>query len=163
MSGSKVYLILAALTLLFCILCFVWGYGRGYKNGAECTNTTRVDTLVIRDTFVQYSPIEVEKREVCKVYLPVDTVRLHDTLYVEVTREQKVYRDTNYTAWVSGILPALDSIQIYNTTKIVTKYQVRKAPRFGFSAQLGFGGMYGIVNHCWDVGPYLGVGVHYKF
>lgn len=156
-------LIAATLVICACLACFVWGFQRGHKQGAEGTITTRVDTLYLRDTIVQYRPKEVAKIEVCKVYLPGDTIRLHDTLYIQATREQKTYEGEQYTAWVSGVLPELDSIHIYNTTKIVTRHEVKQAPRWGFSVQLGIGGQYGIVHRKFDCGPYLGVGVHYRF
>ena len=37
---------------------------------------------------------------------------LDDTLVVDLPRRQLVYEDESYTAWVSGVVPALDSIAV---------------------------------------------------
>ena len=75
-------------------------------------------------------------------YLVTDTIRLNDTLLVEVPVEQKRYDDSLYTAWVSGYQPALDSIRLHQPTIVetVTRTIVKPSPR-------------------WSIGPAVGAGV----
>ena len=67
---------------------------------------------------------------------------------------QKVYRDTTYTAWVSGYAAALDSIEVYPRTLIVrqTAPSAAKPRRWSFSIQAGIG----LTPK--GVQPYVGVG-----
>ena len=69
---------------------------------------------------------------------------------------QQVYRDTTYTAWVSGYAAALDSIEVYPRTLIVrqTALPAAKPRRWSFGIQAGYGytpkGMQ----------PYVGIGIN---
>ncbi|MDD6751565.1 MAG: hypothetical protein PUE06_05400, partial [Bacteroidales bacterium] len=93
-----------------------------------------------------------------------DTLWLHDTLYVNLPREQRTYTDSTYTAWISGYRPQLDSIQIYpqtttitNTTTITHK---PKKPHFSIGIQTGYG--VSIINNQVRPAPYLGIGISYQ-
>mgnify|MGYP003291603674 CR=1 FL=1 len=74
-------------------------------------------------------------------YLVTDTIRLNDTLLVEVPVEQKRYDDSLYTAWVSGYQPQLDSIALHQPTIVetVTRTIVKPAPRFSIGPSVGAG------------------------
>jgi len=55
------------------------------------------------------------------IFVRKDSVIIqHDTVQVVIAREQKYYRDSLYQAWVSGINPRLDSINVAEKT-IITK------------------------------------------
>lgn len=117
----------------------------------DTITTVRVDT--IRDTV----PVPVYEKVVdsfpIRVPVPGDTIRDTTILYLPIT--QKVYRDSLYTAYVSGYRAKLDSIEVYSQTQAVT---IRETPkrRWGLGVQVGYG-MAGIVAH-----PYVGVGVSYN-
>ena len=68
---------------------------------------------------------------------------------------QQVYRDTTYTAWVSGYRPQLDSIEVYPRTLIVrqTAPPAAKPRRWSMGVQAG----YGLTPK--GLQPYVGVGV----
>lgn len=108
---------------------------------------TRVDT--IRDTI----PVPVYVRVVDSVPVPVfipvlgDTVR--DTVYLLIT--QKVYRDSLYTAYVSGYRAKQDSIEVYGRTNTITIREQSRRKRWGLGVQAGN-----------RAGPYVGVGVSYN-
>ncbi len=74
-----------------------------------------------------------------------------DSLSISLPITQKVYRDSTYTAYVSGFDARLDSIQVYSKVITVTKRQ--KPPRFNIGLQAG----YGITPK--GMQPYIGVGV----
>jgi hypothetical protein len=124
----------------------------------------RVDTLVIRDTITQYEPIYKEIHKVEKVLVPVvDTMRVIDTLYVYLEREQVVWQDSLSRVYASGILPQIDSVQHYITERIVTNevtIQVKKPCRWGVGVHAGYGA--GLSNGKVIVSPYIGVGISYN-
>lgn len=74
---------------------------------------------------------------------------------VEVPIEQKVYEDSTYKAWVSGYLPSLDSINVYQRTEVITVTKFQKQKRWslgiGLGATLGADG---------KVRPGITLGVH---
>ena len=124
----------------------------------------RVDTLVIHDTIMQYEPIYKEIHKVEKVLVPVvDTVRVTDTLYVYVDREQLVWQDSLSRVYASGIMPQIDSVQHFITERIVTNevtIQVKKPCRWGIGVHAGYGA--GLSNGKVIVSPYIGVGISYN-
>ncbi len=68
---------------------------------------------------------------------------------------QQVYRDTTYTAWVSGYAAALDSIEVYPRTLIVrqTALPAARPRRWSFGIQAG----YGLTPR--GMQPYVGLGL----
>ena len=129
-------------------------------NGGGETPTPKVDTLVIRDTIKVTEPISVTKRVVDSIFVPVtDTLRLRDTLYVYLEREQVRWEDSLSVVYASGVKPHVDSV-IHHVEQLVTTeeipvIQVRKT-KWGIGMQAGFG--------AWKDGltPYVGVGVSYN-
>ena len=71
-----------------------------------------------------------------------DTIIKHDTTFVQLPRQEKVYRDSSYMAIVSGYLPSLDQIEVYNKTQTITKIVFvpeRKRWGFGLGPTVGLG------------------------
>lgn len=79
-----------------------------------------------------------------------------DTLRAAVPLMQKEYRDSNYTAWVSGFMPRLDSIEVRSKVVTVTK-MVEKDHFKTFNLGLTGGIGYGVLTRKPDV--FVGVGV----
>ena len=149
--------------LLFVTIFFV-GVGVGYVGFGRGNEVVAADTVYRRDT-VRWPIVRdsVVTRYVTRrlAVMRVDTVRQSDTVRAVDTIEvslpivQKVYKDTNYTAWVSGYEPKLDSITIAN--KIVTRTNTvskNKNKRFSLGVQTGFN----VINKK----PYFGVGITYN-
>lgn len=141
------------------LLSLVW---RRCADSTEVVTDTiikvvKVDRPIVRDsTIVKY--------EVVRLPIAADTICVSDTIkdsvFVQVPIEQKVYSDSNYTAWVSGYNPRLDSISITHTevsfhNKLVNNSKGSK--RLYLGIQVG----YGITPR--GMQPYLGLGVSYKF
>lgn len=116
------------------------------------------DSIIRIDTIRDTVPVPVYVRVVDSVPVPVvipilgDTVR--DTIYLPIT--QKVYRDSLYTAYVSGYRAKLDSIEVYGRTNTITIRERARLSRWGLGVQAG----YGWVGN--RAGPYVGVGVSYN-
>lgn len=149
--------------LLFATI-FCVGVGVGYVGFGRGKEIVRADTVYRRDT-VRW-PIardSVVTRYVTRrlavmrvdTMRQCDTVRAIDTVEVSLPIVQKVYRDTNYTAWVSGYEPRLDSISVRHRTIIETR-TVTARGRWGVGLGVGLGVGSG--------GPGVGVGfgVFYK-
>lgn len=76
----------------------------------------RTDTLTIRDTIIVFKPVVKTIRTIDTIYIAkshIDTVLRSDTVFIGLPREQRHYEESNYSAWVSGYNPQLDSLQIY--------------------------------------------------
>ena len=112
--------------------------------------TNRIDT--VRDTI----PVPVYESVVDSfpfvVPVPSDTVR--DTVYLPIT--QKIYKDSLYTAYVSGYRAKLDSIEVYSKTRAMFIRERAKRKRFGLGVQAG----YGFSGN--KASLYVGVGVSYN-
>ena len=116
----------------------------------------KVDRPIVREsTIVRYKVVQLP--------IAADTICVSDTIkdsvFVEVPIEQKVYSDSNYTAWVSGYLPRLDSISITHQEVSFHNRLVNNngSKRLYLGIQVG----YGITPR--GLQPYLGLGVSYKF
>ena len=118
----------------------------------------KVDRPIVREsTIVKYEVVQLP-------IVAADTICVSDTIkdsvFVQVPIEQKVYSDSNYTAWVSGYRPRLDSISITHQevsfhNRLVNNSKGSK--RLFIGIQVG----YGITPR--GMQPYLGLGVSYKF
>lgn len=152
------------LFLLLFIAVFCVGVGVGYVGFGRGKEVVRADTIyrsdtvrwpIVRDSVVtryvtrRLAVMRVDTLRQC------DTVRAVDTVEVSLPIVQKVYRDTNYTAWVSGYEPRLDSISVRHRTIIETR-TVRERGRWGVGLGVGLG--------VGSRGPGVGVGfgVFYK-
>lgn len=78
-----------------------------------------------------------------------------DSVTISLPITQKVYRDSTYTAYVSGFDAKLDSIKVFSQMVTVTKKE--PPPAFTFGVQAG----YGITPA--GMQPYIGLGVQYNF
>lgn len=145
------------------ILSYIIGRRDGFNSAVE-TEAEKVDTIYVRDTITQYKPILEERVVLKKVLVPVtDTLRIHDTLYVYLEREQVVWQDSLSRVYASGILPQIDSVQHYITERIVTKevtIHVKKPCKWGIGVHGGYG--IGLSNGKVIVSPYIGVGISYN-
>lgn len=149
--------------LILIIASFSIGRCEGKKAIIPVCNE-RVDTLVIRDTITQYEPIYKEIHKVEKVLVPVvDTMRVTDTLYVYLEREQVVWQDSLSRVYASGILPQIDSVQHFVSERIVTRELtkvVKKPCRWGIGIHAGYGGT--LNDGRVFASPYIGIGISYN-
>ena len=134
------------------------------KKGAIPVCEEKVDTLFICDTITQYEPIYKEIRKVERVLVPVvDTLRLTDTLYVYLDREQVVWQDSLSRVYASGILPQIDSVHHFINERVVTRELtkvVKKPCRWGIGVHGGYG--VGLDNGKVIASPYIGIGISYN-
>ena len=124
------------------------------------------DTVTLWDTIPHWypKPVEVQRVRTEFKFLPMvktsvrtDTFTMHDSVLVEVPIESKHYNAPEYDAWVSGYMPSLDSINVYQRTEYITETITRHKPpnRLSFGIQAGYG--YGFRSKTWE--PYVGAGL----
>lgn len=77
-----------------------------------------------------------------------------DSANVEIPIMQKVYKDSTYTAYISGYKPNLDSLFVYPRTNVV---QIREKPK---RWSVGIGAGYGICKDGFT--PCISVCIQYK-
>ncbi len=132
-------------------------------NGQMTDGAVKVitDTRTILSTIRLEKPkaIDSMKRADKPVILTVtekEIVYIHDSVYVYLPTETKLYQDSLYSAQVSGVQPSLDWIDVYPKTKIVTISDKIRTPKWGIGVTLGYGvGKEGLT-------PYIGLGVQYN-
>lgn len=158
-----------ALMLAFIVLIGVMTYD--FYVTHKLIKQTRTEIIEVRDTIekISFDTIFVDRPIAYKVKeIKHDTVRItdvkHDSVDVILPVIYKEYRDSTYSAWISGYQDVnLDSIQVYqknifteiNNTKYVTKYKNRP---FSLGLQVGYG--FDFMNR--QCSPYVGVGLQYN-
>lgn len=130
------------------------------RNAPQEPQSIRVDTLFIRDTIKVTEPVYVTRRMVDSVLVPVtDTIKLRDTLYVFLEREQIRWEDSLSVVYASGVRPEIDSVIHYAERMVIVKeipvVRVKKT-RWGVGIQAGAGATRD------GLTPYIGVGVSYN-
>ena len=142
---------------------FLIGQNRGLNQAIKGESEIS-DTLYIRDTIVQYEPVLEERIVLRKELIPVhDTLRLRDTLYVYLEREQVVWQDSLSKVYASGIMPQIDSVEHYVTERVVYETKTISVPsrkRWGIGIHAGYG--IGLANGSLVTSPYVGLGVSYN-
>ena len=103
------------------------------------------DTIVFYDTTRITSPAEIKYEKLTETLLvPIhDTLIIHDTTYVVLSRESREYRGEDYFARVSGCDPTLDVIEVYPKTKVISKMEtatqtVTKCNRLSLGAEVHY-------------------------
>ena len=145
----------------------------GKRKGDEKVTVVRDTVTVVKtDTVAKVLPVHDTSYVVRHVKVKVESGQSHlsgqsdlsesekDSVTLPV--EQKVYRDSDYVAWVSGVMPSLDSLNIFKRTETVTITETitrrEKASRWSVGLQGGYG--YGIKSKQFE--PFVGVGVSYR-
>ena len=157
---QNIFKIFICIYLIF--LGYIFCY---YQHKQDCVEdivkeVQLIKEKIVRDTIFSEKPVYINKQIV-----RTDTVQLYgikrDSVQVELPYISKEYRDSTYSAWVSGYKDVnLDSIEVYqknifteiNNTKYVTKYKNRP---FGFS--VGLGVTYSPVSNKIEPGVFLGI------
>ena len=155
---EKVMTILCVILLTFYVGMLI-GQKHRQKLPLEPTEI-KVDTLVIRDTIMQYKPIFVDKIKVDSVLIPVkDTIVIRDSVYIYMDREKVTWRDSLCEVYASGIMASVDSVRHFQEHKYITietQVPVKVRSHWGLGVNAGYGvGKGGFT-------PYIGVGISYN-
>lgn len=144
------------LTLFLALIFASFFLGRYTKADVEISKTdtitiARIDTIRL----TTFKPYKVIVKDTILV-AATDTLRINDTLFVNLPREQKTYRDSTYRVVISGYKPTLDSLEIYRKTITNTITLFEKQKRY-------YGiGIIGGVGYSDKVRPFIGVGAYLR-
>ena len=144
---------LVCILIAIAAFCIGFGAGQGERQeyGRDTIFSTEVHTIIKHDTCSFYYPMPV-------LCYKTDSIRIGDTI---LYREHKEYKDSNYTAYISGIDARMDSIFVYPkniyTERIETRTIRIKPKRWNVGLQAG----YGMTPKGFT--PYIGLGVSYIF
>ena len=151
------------------VLALLVGVGLGFMGGRAVFKPvgepeTQIDTIYYRDTITREKPVYLTRYIKDALRVPVtDTIRLRDTLWLDLPREVREYGDSTYRAVVSGFRPSLDRIDIYQRERTITRTVTLPSSRLGFGVQAGVGVVGAFSNPVPQVGYYIGVGATWKF
>ena len=112
----KLYAKIAGVVLVFLLaIAGLFSIGRCSRNQVPDPKIiVQVDTLYLHDTIRIEKPVPVITRTIDTFLVAVtDTIRIKDTVYLNLPREQRIFQDENFQAWISGYRPSLDSIHIF--------------------------------------------------
>lgn len=149
------------------ILSVLFSFVIGLTIGKECYQKplpspleVKVDTLIVHDTTKVVEPLILERTKLDSVLVPVtDTMRVHDTLFVYIEREKVMWQDSLCRVYASGIMPQVDSVEHFISTKVITiekAIPVKEKSRWGVGVSAGYGVGKG------GLSPYVGVGLSYN-
>ena len=163
MNNLKIWAVSILTAFLFGALASYFAV-KGHFQAKLATLAPKEIQVVKRDTLRLNSPILREIHKVTHDTIKIvmnDTIVRRDTVYLE--REQRVYEDDEYKAFVSGFQPRLDSIYVYPKTIYETKVSTRKEWRqFTYGVQVGVGVVMPF-NSSPSFGGYVGIGIGYNF
>ena len=151
MKGKSILILVLLLFAL--VLGFILGRGKkGEERVKERIKTevvTKYDTIKdvapkpVHDTIVKWQATRVPKEHLRDL---TEMTKGSDSVDVTLPITQRTYRDSNYTAWVSGYQPKLDSIHTYNkmvyTTRTIERTITKPPRKWGIGINAGYG--YGI-------------------
>ena len=165
MNNLKIWAVTLLTAFLFGALASYFAVKGPFQAKLEDL-TPDVIQVIKRATLRLNSPIlrEIHKvtHDTIKIVLN-DTIVRRDTIYLE--REQRVYEDEEYKAFVSGFQPRLDSIYVYPKTIYETRFATQNEwRRITFGLQVGVGGVIPLFSSSDpSLGAYIGVGIGFRF
>lgn len=152
---------ISSYVIIIIALCFVLLFINNCQPQKEkVVEKVKIEYVIKHDTITIEKPVPI-------VEYKYKTIR--DTFYVEskpieveIPISQKVYSDPNYTAYVSGFKPNLDSIRLYRKDSLIYTTIEREITKYrnDYSRwSLGLSGGYALTNK--GLSPYIGVSVNY--
>ena len=157
---TKLLEISAIFGTVFALLIGSYYLGKSHARTIEIPGETiriveeRVDTVKVY--YPQLKLVTITD----SLYIPVtDTLTVHDTTFVKVPREEKVYEEKDcYYAVVSGYKASLDFLEVYNKETTITINH--DYSRWTLGVYAGYGAT--VYQQKVVLGPQLGVGVQYN-
>lgn len=167
MKKTKKIVLLLLLALFVVSACFNVHL---YKSKGLYKN---VEKITFVDTIPYYKPIPKDSTVIkyISVRLPEDNCEdivmsadndidsKQDSIAVQIPIIQKVYENSNYTAYISGYNPSLDSLILKMSRELITIKEYSKPKRWNVGIQAGYGLTLSRQLH---IAPYVGIGISYN-
>lgn len=125
------------------IILLVLGAVIGMLLCRQCTHDVpetiiQRDTLVRIDTVKELYPVSIREEIVDSILVVVrDTIRVKDTLYMDLPLEKRSYKRDDFYAEVTGYDPRLTYIEVYPKTVYINESVTMQPHRWQFSLDLG--------------------------
>lgn len=161
-KGALIFLV--AGFILGSVAAFLFLNGRTTHKKNEMRTEVKIERIT--DTLRVEVPVPYKVRTVDTILVPVaKTTVVHDTTYLKLPREQKIYSDSTYRAVISGYLPRLDSMEVYRQTEIITRnnYIPPKRWSVGIGPTIGAGWVSSFGGSSSGIGIYAGIGVSFSY
>lgn len=108
------------------------------------------------DENVLKNPESAENRQNSEVFFG----NVPDSVDVTIPITQNIYEDEDYTAYVSGYKPCLDSLIFKRPREITTVTKYQRPKRWSVGVQVGYGVT---LKSTPQFMPYVGIGISYNF
>lgn len=171
MEKSKKIVLLLLLALFVVSVYFnvrLYELKEPYKN---------VEKITFVDTIPYYKPIPKDSTIInyISVRLPIDDncedmgmsvldndndidiESKQDSIDIQIPIMQKIYEDSNYTAYISGYNPSLDSLTFKMSREVIKEYSKQKRWNVGIQAGCGL-----TLSRQLHIAPYVGIGISYN-
>ena len=143
---------------LMCYKCVKEPMFREVKEVTDTNVVTYYDTSFFAGP--KLSELIVNTKPLDTLWLQGETKVIHDSVFFALPREEVEYRDSSFRAVVSGFLPRLEKLEIYQKERYITiettKTIVEKPSPWALSVNAGYG-----VSTA-GLTPYIGVGISYN-
>lgn len=119
--------ILTALIALIAGAFLGWYLHKPQLDIKEVHDTIHIEKpILVHDTLISYETIKIPVSVHDTTFL-TQTITDHDTTYISVNIpiEQKFYKGSQYRAWVSGYHASLDSIDVFETHRVIKDNSVK--------------------------------------
>ena len=188
MKVATAVVLLLGVALIVAIGYGLWEHGTVKRLREQIARSETISVTEVRcDTIHDTIPQIAAERQVGTIRVPVPVygkknTSLHEVESqevavmtptkidtIELPRTQRTYKDSTYTAWVSGYDPRLDSIEVYRktiketVTISVPPMEAKRRRTFWQRFNIGVQGGYGIGLDDKKGHPYVGMGVGFSF
>lgn len=172
----------ASITILAIVVVLLAMAGGWWLGKSSELRVVERDTVTVIDTVTYAQPVAKDSTVVRYVttYLPAVKQDTHlsgnytqkdgenippqalsddrDSMAVEIPITQKRYESDEYSAWVSGYEPCLDSIRVYPKTTVIRERERKPPNRWHIGVTGGYGWGFGSK----QAEPFVGVGIMYS-
>lgn len=130
--------------------CCSVGHGEVYIDTIPYLKPVPKDSIILRYKTIKL-PCKNKPMSTDTTKNSNDTVTIHDSVDVVIPISQKVFKTSDYSAYVSGYNTTLDSLFIYDH-----KVAFKNSSKWSLGLQAG----YGFTNKGFS--PYIGFGISYR-
>lgn len=169
---SRASITILAIVVVLLAMAGGWLLGKSSERRVvERDTVTVIDTVTYAQPVAKDSTVVRYVTRVVAVSRPSDAPhndtppvtdtnvgQIPDSMAVEIPITQKRYESDEYSAWVSGYEPCLDSIRVYPKTTVIRERERKPPNRWHIGVTGGYGWGFGSK----QAEPFVGVGIMYS-
>lgn len=169
---SRASITILAIVVVLLAMAGGWLLGKSSERRVvERDTVTVIDTVTYAQPVAKDSTVVRYVTRVVAVSRPSDAPytdappvtdtnvgQIPDSMAVQIPITQKRYESDEYSAWVSGYEPQLDSISVYPKTTVIRERSYKPPNKWHIGIMGGYG--YGFTSK--QAEPFVGVGIMYS-